>query len=440
MKIYLFLILFFALTSTIFSQGYWEQIDPITTKSFRTLHFPDSLNGWAAGDSGLIAHTSDSGMNWELQQSNIDLPIVDIFFLDSLKGWALADSTGGINYHSKILSTTDGGITWNNRVFRFTNVLLNVIHYLDSLNGWVGGDGSALAFTDDGGENWYEATIDSGNLSYFPVYDMTFADNKNFGVACGGVQDAAGVIWVTTNSGLNWTPKETIPSSPDPYFAVQIINEDSAIAMGGDLEGLYGVSIATTGDRGKTWYYTELVSIIGAAYTIAYRDSMEVWSTLGFDRKFIYSLDGGITWNDTITPNNVAVRDIYFPSKTDGIAVGDNGTILKYIPKITSINDSKNSILLNGFVLHQNYPNPFNPVTKIKYEISSKVISTEGRNLVQLKVFDILGNSIATLVDEFKPAGSYEVEFNGSELSSGIYFYELKVNTKVLRKKMILLK
>jgi Secretion system C-terminal sorting domain len=93
------------------------------------------------------------------------------------------------------------------------------------------------------------------------------------------------------------------------------------------------------------------------------------------------------------------------------------------------------------FALEQNYPNPFNPVTSIQYAVSS-------RQFVSLKVYDVLGNEITTLVNEEKPIGSYEVEFNGNELTSGIYFYQLKAcspstgsgQVYVETKKMMLLK
>ena len=100
------------------------------------------------------------------------------------------------------------------------------------------------------------------------------------------------------------------------------------------------------------------------------------------------------------------------------------------------------------YVLEQNYPNPFNPSTTIKYSIPN-VISTEGRNLfVNLKVYDVLGNEVATLVNEEKPAGSYNVEFDASKLASGIYFYQLRASDHstgsgqgfVETKKMILIK
>jgi hypothetical protein len=90
------------------------------------------------------------------------------------------------------------------------------------------------------------------------------------------------------------------------------------------------------------------------------------------------------------------------------------------------------------FKLGQNYPNPFNPITKIKYVIPS--VGTQRAVSVQLKVYDVLGNEVATLVNEVKPAGSYEVEFNASKFSSGIYFYQLKAGKYTEIKKMILLR
>ena len=102
-------------------------------------------------------------------------------------------------------------------------------------------------------------------------------------------------------------------------------------------------------------------------------------------------------------------------------------------------------ILPDGFVLYQNYPNPFNPSTKIKFTIPFIPERSRKRSLVTLKVFDVLGNEVATLVNEEKPAGVYEVEFNVNqlsrvEISSGIYFYQLRAGAYVETRKMILIK
>lgn len=95
----------------------------------------------------------------------------------------------------------------------------------------------------------------------------------------------------------------------------------------------------------------------------------------------------------------------------------------------------------NEFSLSQNYPNPFNPSTKIKYTIPSATLrQAQSDILVTLKVYDVLGNEVATLVNEVQIAGEYEIEFDGSEFPSGIYFYLLKVGSFIETKKMVLLK
>jgi hypothetical protein len=96
----------------------------------------------------------------------------------------------------------------------------------------------------------------------------------------------------------------------------------------------------------------------------------------------------------------------------------------------TSVN-VEDEVNLNSYELEQNYPNPFNPSTQINYNIG------EG-GLVNLKVYNILGIEVATLVNEYKPAGSYRVSFDGKSLSSGVYIYNLSVNNFTKTRKMIL--
>ena len=106
---------------------------------------------------------------------------------------------------------------------------------------------------------------------------------------------------------------------------------------------------------------------------------------------------------------------------------------------ITNVDDDVEG-LVNEFVLEQNYPNPFNPSTKIRYTIPNVTLSDVEGSFVTLKVYDVLGNEVATLVNEEKTAGSYEVEFNASGLTSGIYFYKLRAGSFVETKKMMLVK
>ncbi len=135
-------------------------------------------------------------------------------------------------------------------------------------------------------------------------------------------------------------------------------------------------------------------------------------------------------------PKGIEITDIVnFSHGVLHIGTKSNSVFMQYmiINSTEKVNDNE-----KYFSLSQNFPNPFNPATKIKYSIPSNVNHQPSN--ITLKVYDILGNEVATLVNEEKPAGSYEVEWDGSNLSSGIYFYVLNIGDQRLSKKMCLIK
>jgi hypothetical protein len=121
-----------------------------------------------------------------------------------------------------------------------------------------------------------------------------------------------------------------------------------------------------------------------------------------------------------------------FPDSLHGFGVGTDGAIIKYKPSISSVQDEEEYIP-EKFILQQSYPNPFNPSATIAYQIPEL-------SLVTIKVYDLLGREVVTLVDEFKPAGKYETEFNAANLPSGVYFYQLKSGGFIQSMKMVLMK
>ena len=143
----------------------------------------------------------------------------------------------------------------------------------------------------------------------------------------------------------------------------------------------------------------------------------------------IRSFDEGKNWIVDSTGTKVNLNSISFYNK--GFCVGDSGTILYYPLKITSVESNKAKRI--EYTLSQNYPNPFNPTTTIKYSIPI-------RANVQIKIFDVLGKEVGTLVNEQKAPGEYEVKFDGSGLLSGIYFYRIIAGTYIQTNKMVFLK
>ncbi len=146
---------------------------------------------------------------------------------------------------------------------------------------------------------------------------------------------------------------------------------------------------------------------------------------------------------DTIYSVAQSVNGDEIPSDEDKWNFGNN-LVVTVVPPVKV--ETEPTISSMGFELMQNHPNPFNPSTKIKYAIETPPSSSplvKGRNevgFVSLKVYDALGSEVATLVNEYKPSGSYEVEFSANGgLTSGIYYYRLEVANYSQTRKMVLI-
>ncbi len=196
----------------------------------------------------------------------------------------------------------------------------------------------------------------------------------------------------------------------------------------------------------------------------------ELWATAGLGQNIdlVYKID--LNTGDTTQIGNTG-----FTAVTNDIAFDENGTLYGIIGwgsqpgqlieintttgegtligdigfdnimglaynagNVSSVNDAEQLPIV--FSLEQNYPNPFNPSTKIKYSIPASVNIDGGNVLVQLKVYNILGKEIATLVNEQQSVGTYEITFNAVGLPSGVYFYRIQAGSFVETKKMILMK
>ena len=216
------------------SQNQWiKKIIP-TQYNLRMISYVDSLNIWVAGDSGTVIQTSDGGITWHSQNTGILENIHHIFFLNKRLGWGLAWIVTKHNsvYGTRMIQTTNGGLNWSSQIFAQENVFLNSEIFLDSLNGWMGGYPGGLMKTTNGGINWNSVTVDSSVVGGFPIKSINFY-NRRFGFACGGFMDLAGVIWRTTNFGVNW---QATGESPEPIIKILFIDTANVIAVGGDFE------------------------------------------------------------------------------------------------------------------------------------------------------------------------------------------------------------
>jgi photosystem II stability/assembly factor-like uncharacterized protein len=426
------------ISSFVNGQGHWGKISQPTDRVLKHVFFVDSLTGWCAGADGLIFYTTDGAVSWLEQNSTVTTFIVDLFFLNKNLGWALTYRNVP-PFGSTILSTTNGGNEWIANDFPEDNVFMNAVFYFDSLNGWLGG--SKITSTTDGGLTWQDAKIDSNFVSGLPVLNFNFY-SRQFGYACGGFLDLSGVIWRTTDFGKNWSATGV---SPDEIFDIFLFDSLKAITLSGDPEGFFGIGDIKSSDAGESWNYTEL-PLTALSFAIDFRTSTEGWSASGF--KFLFSPDSGVTWEQIETPDSAVVFDLMFTDSLTGYAVGEGGLVLKYIfPHVEEP-------LPHKFSLYQNYPNPFNLVTNIKFDIPQTIDTFKEENLTvlspqlpqnsnnktTLKVYDILGNEIVTLVNDYLPPGKYNFKFGVPFLASGVYIYQLISAGYVQTKKMVLLK
>jgi hypothetical protein len=160
---------------------------------------------------------------------------------------------------------------------------------------------------------------------------------------------------------------------------------------------------------------------------VAVYDS-DSWKPLG------RGLEGAppICYDISIDDKGPSGYDIYFGGIFSLAGGKPSYNLARYTVSLVGV-ENESILAPENFYLAQNYPNPFNPATHFGFRIANF-------GLVTLKVFDVLGNEVSTLVNEEKPAGEYEVEFNARNLSSGVYFYQLKAGSFVQTKKMILLR
>lgn len=398
----------------------WQKIQTPATGTLRFLSFADSLNGWAVGEAGTIIRTTDGGDSWNFQNSTVQTFIMDIFFVDKNFGWALT-LRDVFPFNSVLLKTTNGGNEWTANDLPDSLGVVRTVFFFDSLNGFTGG--SDILYTSDGGSTWTEAEIDSNMVSDFPVNKFKFL-NRQFGYACGGRIDVAGVVWKTTNYGLNWTAQGI---SVDEIFDIFIFDSLNAITLSGDPEGFFPIANIKTTDAGETWSFREL-SFFGISFGIDFRTYNEGWSASGY--KFLLTTDRGETWEEFETPDSAVIYDLQFIDARTGFGAGERGAIFRFsLPSDTAIAPPEH------FELYQNFPNPFNSVTNIRFKIPKLTYLT-------LTVFDVLGNKVSTIVNEEKIAGTYTVEFDSKSIwpASGIYFYQLRTSDFVQTKKMIYLK
>jgi len=363
------------------------------------------------GDSLLFSSTPSGVQKYNIETKKwTNIGLHNVFGLDITENGTIYAAT----FADGLFKTEDFGKNWI-----LTNLTKDSI--MSVYNVVAKNEDTILAATEfnlrkstDGGENW---TILPVKTSFFSR-GMSINNNQ---------------IWVTGTGSMDYIYKSTDYSNFELMFSysygwaenncISALSNESVFVTD-PYDGTYRSTDngetwqqLLTGGRGVWTIYAEDNGLLlgGARDTIWYSDDLGdnfIGIKVPFDR------DNNIT--DIKRGNN---NQLYFSTYETGIFELDILTI---------INDTKNTF--SNYELYQNYPNPFNPTTSIEYTVPSS-------EYVTLKVYDILGNEVATLVNEQKTAGRYEVEFNASNIASGVYFYRIQTSTGfVSTKKLLLIK
>ncbi|NWF88378.1 MAG: hypothetical protein HXY50_02845 [Ignavibacteriaceae bacterium] len=294
-------------------------------------------------------------------------------------------------------------------------------------------------FRDTTWHSVYDLTIE-GYFASLQVYD-----NKPF-VYAGGSEGFAGSLLIrSTNNGDTWDNLFPLCNVQDIDFYGDSIHKIIVTDRS---------KVLLSKDHGSNWsniFQTDSLMLLNIAFSPSGIIIYIAANTLyyGLPRTyFFYSKDEGNSWQSLQLPiyDILAGMDLTWDNWIY-LAFISSGVFRFDLP-VVKVDEEIKSEFPEGFNLYQNYPNPFNPSTKIRYTVPC--VGARCIVPVELKVYDVLGNEIATLVNEYKPAGSYEVEFsvNGGSftkgksinLTTGLYFYVLKTSNYISTKKMIYLK
>lgn len=368
--------------------------------------------------------SKDYGMNW----SQIILDSSKDIFADDLtwniiegkdEVYAISDST--------LYRSTDGGLEWNltsdiSDLMR-NNTLTEII--VNPYNGDLFAASFEHVFkSEDHGFTW--ARSDSG-LPHSPVYSYAFC--KNGYIFLGFI----GGIFISKDNGIIWDTLGLQVNSP----VILTSNSNDQIFTAED-DGNYLYRSIDYGETWESFLVTDSESLIFNATLDPFNDSTLIYHVISSNENhkngILISRDNGETWN-TFNEGlpSLSLNFLDFDNENHlYVQIVSTGRIYKSKSIITAISDDK-YISIKNYFLAQNYPNPFNPSTTINYSIPKE-------SFVILKVYNILGKVVATLVNQKQNQGNHKVKFSGGNFSSGVYFYKLTSGDFHQTKKMLLLK
>lgn len=425
----------------------WVQQINVAGSFINGIKMFDANYGWYFGDptgSGQpyqFRYTVNGGTNWLLSPgapiAATEYGVINAWdYIDTSKIWCGSANITANPTSAKIYKSSTGmGGAWTSAsatgTGASTGLYWQAIGFTDALNGMASSNNSNIIKTNDGGATWLPVTNPAGVTSFAAMNIHAMKDGSNL-IRLAISTGTAGEIYKTTNYGAAWT-KEVLPSQAltSAIQHMQFLNFNVGFAGGANgtffkyvgvvpVELTSFVAVPTAGKVNLNW----------KTATETNNRGFEVERKIDNGEFIVIAFKNG--YGTTVAPKEYTYSDditsINAESLTYRLKQIDLNGMSEYSKEVTV-----NSIVPVEYTLGQNFPNPFNPNTIIKFRIPES-------GFVSLKVYNSLGQEAVSLINENKAAGSYEVQLNAGNLTSGIYYYVLKVNDFVQTKKMTLLK
>jgi len=378
---------------------------------FYPVAFQDENNFIAMGRSNSrinMYRTTNGGVNWVNYASTVQLfSFFDMYFIDMLTGYAVGESS---TQSGKTMRTTDGGVSWTLLPTVDPYKTLYTVHFLNANTGLTAGMGGLIARTTNAGNNW--TIVHTGgphlhDVARFINANTAYSNNSN------------GDVFRSTNGGVNWFTTANISTG---IHNILFKNENT-----GYIGGPAGIHKTT--DGGYNWVYVK--SGINC-WGLEFYDANTGFAS-GYNAKCFRTTNGGDSWIDETGFNYSNSFSYHFITPLIVYAYGNRALLKTTNGGILLPVGETNKEIINNYSLGQNYPNPFNPMTNVKFSIVNA-------GNVKIVVYDIQGKEVQTLVNEKLNAGTYEVKFDGSMLTSGVYFYKMVSEGFTETKRMLLIK
>ncbi len=353
---------------------------------------------YAGTMGGKIYKSTDNGTTWTVINAGMNVSF--IWSLNISGGYIFAATEQGVYKYS--------GTTWT-----LTTLSGKDVHSLASYNGTVYAAtwGFGIYKSSDNGSSWTQ--INNGLGSFLAIQALTITSNGNVfaGTAGGGV--------FKCSDGVNWT-KLTCS-----YSVIWSMASTSTAVFA----GTYGDGLYRSLDAGLSWTKTSLN--ISFVYSITVNLSGKIYVS-SLTNGVYTSTDNGTTWN-SIGMDGYGVSSLLVSTTSNNVYVGTKeGKVFMSSNNGTTAIENNNA-LPTEFKLEQNYPNPFNPSTTIQFAVPQA-------GKYSLKVYNVLGQEVAELMNKDLSAGVHKVNFDATRMASGMYIYRLNGSNVNMTKKMILMK